>query len=242
MKRVSALLLTILYFTQLHAAVGDSTKHFAVLELYTSEGCSSCPPAEDLVPELGKKFGDKIFILQFHVDYWNRLGWEDQYSKAEYSDRQRDYTRVFNTSNVYTPQAIVNGRTHLSGADRGRLLNLLNIETATKRQVQHLGLIAEKAGENKVKVTFSTTLTDNEQLHIALVQKKAYSQVHGGENKGKLLWHYNVVRELSTAFYEEGEKEFEIPRDLYTKDCYIIAIVQDNMSMHITNAAKVNIE
>ena len=98
-------------------------KGFAVVELFTSEGCSSCPPADALVARVQKESTNKpVYILAFHVDYWNRLGWKDVYSSAEYSARQNQYANWLNlSSEVYTPQAIVNGHTEFVGSEEGTL-------------------------------------------------------------------------------------------------------------------------
>src|ERR1700749_1590133 len=88
----------------------SDTRSFAVVELFTSEGCSSCPPADELVAKIQKEDNGKpVYILAFHVDYWNRLGWKDVFSSADYSARQQQYARWLKSSEGYTPQAIVNG-------------------------------------------------------------------------------------------------------------------------------------
>lgn len=100
-------------------------KGFAVVELFTSEGCSSCPPADVLVAKLQKESADKpVYILAFHVDYWNRLGWKDVFSSHEYSSRQYQYSKWLK-SEVYTPQVIVNGRTEFVGSDEKSLGNAI---------------------------------------------------------------------------------------------------------------------
>src|ERR1700744_6104626 len=103
--------------------VTDAGKGFAVIELFTSEGCSSCPPADALVARVQKESNDKpVYILAFHVDYWNRLGWKDVFSSAEYSERQNQYARWLKLSSVYTPQIVVNGRTEFVGSEEANLL------------------------------------------------------------------------------------------------------------------------
>src|SRR5262245_43259594 len=89
-----------------------------ILELFTSEGCSSCPPADKLLPEL-TKLGSNIIPISFHVDYWNRLGWVDPFSSSNYSDRQRKYGEQFKLESIYTPQLVVNGEYELVGSNRG---------------------------------------------------------------------------------------------------------------------------
>ena len=88
-----------------------------VLELFTSEGCSSCPLADNLLPQLAS-LDAAVIPLSFHVDYWNRLGWKDPFSSAAFSDRQREYGQHFNSDGVYTPQLVVNGEYEMVGSDR----------------------------------------------------------------------------------------------------------------------------
>ena len=96
-------------------SVTGSYAPVAVLELFTSEGCSSCPSADKLLPQLAK-LDSNIIPLSFHVDYWNRLGWEDPFSSSEYSERQRSYAKQLNLESVYTPQLVVNGEYELVGS------------------------------------------------------------------------------------------------------------------------------
>src|SRR4051812_5679316 len=89
----------------------QSKSGFAVVELFTSEGCSSCPPADEAVANLLASYSANVYVLGFHVDYWNNLGWKDAYSSAGYSQRQQKYGSILHLSSIYTPQAIVNGST-----------------------------------------------------------------------------------------------------------------------------------
>ena len=98
---------------------------FAVVELFTSEGCSSCPPAEALLNQIhprAAKSGQRIYTLAFHVDYWDRLGWKDPFSEAAYSQRQNSYANGFGEDRIYTPQMIVNGRGGFVGSDAGEAM------------------------------------------------------------------------------------------------------------------------
>src|SRR5579872_2704486 len=102
-------------------------KGFAVVELFTSEGCSSCPPADALVARVQKEDKDApVYILAYHVDYWDRLGWKDAFSEAAYSDRQRRYASWLKLSGIYTPQIVVNGRTEFVGSQAGSLASAIH--------------------------------------------------------------------------------------------------------------------
>ncbi len=97
-------------------------KGFAVLELFTSEGCSSCPPADELLAKIQKESeGKSIYILAYHVDYWDRLGWKDMFSSADYSKRQTQYGQWLHKSSVYTPQLIVNGKAEFVGSSESAI-------------------------------------------------------------------------------------------------------------------------
>src|SRR5215831_4626337 len=99
-----------------NAIAKSSSNSFAVLELFTSEGCSSCPPADRLLPQLAND--PNIIPLSFHVDYWDRLGWKDSFSNSEFSDRQKEYAKRFKLSSIYTPQLVVNGEFEMVGTNR----------------------------------------------------------------------------------------------------------------------------
>src|ERR1700730_14813133 len=111
--------------SSVHSLTGPA-KGFAVVELFTSEGCSSCPPADELVARIQKENNDQpVYILAFHVDYWNNLGWKDSFSSSAFSKRQNQYADWLNLRSVYTPQVILNGRKEFVGSDEGLLRNAI---------------------------------------------------------------------------------------------------------------------
>src|ERR1700739_857201 len=102
--------------------VNTTDKGFAVVELFTSEGCSSCPPADQLVARIQQEDQDQpVYILAFHVDYWDRQGWKDGFSDSRYTQRQRRYATWLNLESIYTPQIVVNGRKEFVGSQEGTL-------------------------------------------------------------------------------------------------------------------------
>lgn len=116
---------------------------FAVVELFTSEGCSSCPPADEVVAKIQRESKDvPVYILAYHVDYWNRLGWKDVFSSAEYSKRQNDYANYLNLQSVYTPQIVVNGKTEFVGS-----------QESTLRSAIHNGLLQSRG--TALNITYS---------------------------------------------------------------------------------------
>ena len=224
-----------------------SGKGFAVVELFTSEGCSSCPPADHALAKLADEYPGQVYVLGFHVDYWNRLGWKDIYSDASYTERQKEYAERFRLESIYTPEAVVNGQKEFVGSDQQKLQSAVKAELAATTN-NSLGLTATPTGKN-VTVQYSikesnATATDA-TLHVALVQSSASSQVLRGENQGLRLQHVNVVRDFqsvplksakgSTTPGAAGKVELKIPDGLTAKDCKVIAYIQDR-SAHITAA------
>ncbi|MDJ1467659.1 DUF1223 domain-containing protein [Xanthocytophaga flava] len=206
---------------------------FAVLELFTSEGCSSCPPADELLARIQKQAGNKpIYLLAYHVDYWDRLGWKDSFSKPEYSKRQYTYSRQF-AGQVYTPQLIINGNKEFVGSDESAindaLMSALKIQTSTSLVFQAQTFQTQYAGNTRFN--YQVTGEDNtSQLVVALVQKQGMSKVERGENKGRTLSHVQIVRALYN-FDRKTEKEgiitLNLPAPFYTKDWEIIAMLQN---------------
>lgn len=218
----------------------DAQNKFALIELYTSEGCSSCPAAENLMPQLKDKYKDRLFILQFHVDYWNRLGWRDEFSKAEYSDRQRMYSRKFKGNTVYTPQAIVNGVVHSSGSDK-RTVNA-NIMRALSEQHNDRQLkLAAVSGANGIEVQYSADISKGEVVNIALVQKKATTAVKTGENAGKVLEHHNIVSGFSSFDQPSATASLSLPTGLTATDCYVLAYIQQKEQLEVTGITSTEI-
>jgi hypothetical protein len=216
---------------------------FAVIELFTSEGCSSCPAADDVVAAAAKNYPQNVFVLGFHVDYWNRLGWKDEYSSAAYTDRQQQYAALFALSGIYTPQVVVNGKEEFVGSDRNKLdkaiKSELNVNTAVAIQ-----LSSAVSNNTAVSVQYTTNADDKNNLHIALVQMQAVTNVRRGENSGRTLSHINIVRDFKTvdlAKEKTGNVSFNIPKSLTADQFKIIAFTQDKMNYHITGAASLAI-
>jgi len=215
---------------------------FAVVELFTSEGCSSCPPADALVARVQKESAGKpVYILAYHVDYWDRLGWKDAFSEAAYSARQRQYARWIKGAEVYTPQAIVNGRKEFVGSQEGTLRNTLKADLAETAKTE-LQLSDLKAAGGKFTVKYQAKgAMDNSSLVVALVEKNAPSKVMKGENAGRTLAHVQIVRKLQTAAlanHNSGLVSVPLP-DGFSADAYeVIAFVQNTTDGNINGAAK----
>lgn len=215
-------------------------KGFAVVELFTSEGCSSCPPADALVVKLQKESADKpVYILAFHVDYWNRLGWRDVFSSHEYSSRQYQYSKWLK-SEVYTPQVIVNGRTEFVGSDEKNLSNAIKagLEKATKTELRFSNI---KVEGDKANVQYHATgAANSSNLLIALIEKKATTKVKSGENGGRTLTHVQIVTQLKSIALksESGNENVALPHGFDPQKFELIGLVQNTSNGEITGATK----
>src|ERR1700753_1065742 len=129
-------------------------KGFAVVELFTSEGCSSCPPADALVAKIQKEsVGKPVYILAFHVDYWDRGGWKDAFSDAAYTTRQKQYARWMKSSELYTPQAIVNGTKEMVGSEESKLRSTIKADLQNTSKTE-LTLSDLRTNKNKATIKY----------------------------------------------------------------------------------------
>ena len=217
---------------------------FAVVELFTSEGCSSCPPADDVLRELASeatRTGRHVYPLAFHVDYWNGLGWPDPYSSGMATTRQQTYSRALGEQGVYTPEMIINGRDAFVGSNRTRAHR--SIEAAlSKPEATHIVLHATRSDSGvSVDFAFSGAPIHASVLQVAFVQKEAVSQVKAGENAGRSLHHANVVRAFQTVQLDGSQSGHTMFRLQGTGDSAIIAYLQDPETMAVTSAARVDL-
>lgn len=233
----------------LTADAGSKAPGVAVVELFTSEGCSSCPPAEALLNELDKRAHDEalpVFALAFHVDYWNDLGWRDRFSKREYSRRQRQYAERLQ-GRVYTPQMIVNGHDAFVGSNRTQAGRAIRDATKTPSGAT-LTLAAayvDVAGGNDnrfVRTTAAGNVPDDYQVVFALVEHNLHSDVQRGENKGRHLVHRAVVRSLvAGGTSSPAGADLPIPPDATPSNLEVVAFVQHKTNLNIIGAAKTKI-
>lgn len=212
----------------------------AVVELFTSEGCSSCPKADRLLVELAERDDPRLLPLAFHVDYWNRLGWTDPFSDAAYSQRQRAYARTFQSGRVYTPQMIVNGQREFVGSRRHEAQSAIK-EALTQSAPAMISLLVT-AEEGTATVTYSVEdAPEGTVLNLALVQRHAVQGISRGENAGKTLEHANVVRDFETVATEAGTHVLMIPVGLSLDDITVVAYVQDPETMAMYGAGQADV-
>lgn len=209
-----------------------------VVELFTSEGCSSCPPADKLLKSLN---ADDTIVLSFHVDYWNQLGWRDPFSSQEFTIRQRQYAGLFGLNQVYTPQMIVAGETEFVGSNK-RLAASALAKAKQSESSQSLRITVSKAVANGFKVKYQTTgASAGTLLNLAVAQKFASSKVSAGENARTNLAHVNVVRGFKTIALDSnsnGEIEIEFPAELKPSELIVVGYMQDKATGKIGAAAQ----
>jgi hypothetical protein len=189
-----------------------------VIELYTSEGCSSCPPAETYLGELAQR--SDVLALSFHVDYWDDLGWRDRYALPEAVERQRAYARTLHLSSVFTPQVIVDGRASLVGSDRVAIGNAL----ATARA--GVAFQPSVQGTNIVVDVPAQTGADLCDVIVVSYVRSAVTPIGRGENAGRTLTEFNIVRNLRVIGTWDGHTgRYQLARDLLAREASDAAIL-----------------
>ena len=219
---------------------------FAVLELFTSQGCAKCPPAEALLAKLireAEKSGSPVYALEYHVDYWNKYGWKDPYSSFKYTLRQRNYVSVLPESQAYTPQLIINGSAAMTGSDekqiRAMLEKSLNTLAPVSLEIAYMGMV-----NDTMQIRYSSSRTDkNYFLKIALVDKEVSNAVGKGENEGKTLVHHNVVSRFNSFDLNRPAGTVLLPlnKKVPGKNQQLIAFIQHRQTMKILGAASVDL-
>ena len=190
-----------------------------IIELFTSEGCSSCPPADVLLMQLEEKqpvAGAQIIALSEHVDYWNRLGWADPYSSALFSQRQSEYSQAFGLRDIYTPQMVVDGKAEFVGSNIKRAHELIT-EAVNAPKAKLDIVLAFKAQAKEIPVTVSIqslpeiTAGDSAEVLLAIAESNLNSNVLRGENSGRKLAHTAVVRKLQNiGKIDTAKQNFQI--------------------------------
>jgi hypothetical protein len=194
-----------------------------VVELFTSQGCSSCPPAEELLGRIARdaSLRGRVIPLAFHVDYWDHLGWRDPFSSPQWSQRQAGYVRVMGLGGSYTPQAVVGGTREFVGSNEKQLFTA--IEEASKRKATATLSIAGDV----VRIDAPREL----ELIALSVEPAQTTNVARGENGGRTLANYAIVRKLTTIGAVKGQVDRPLPPGTN------VVMLQDAKTMSIEAAA-----
>lgn len=175
-----------------------------VAELFTSQGCSSCPPAEAYLNELAER--SDVIALEFHVDYWDYIGWEDPFAKKSYTDRQKQYMRALHSRYVYTPQIVIDGAQHVVGSDKMKVELAIRDRQDEKRELDMPKLSVAKTGDSTLTVSVAGDPHGRiYDLYLITFDKEHRTEVERGENRGKMLINRNVVRDALLVRQWMGE-------------------------------------
>jgi len=213
-----------------------------VVELFTSEGCSSCPPADAVLLQLSQSGlkGEEVILLGEHVDYWNYIGWTDRFSSKQFSQRQSDYAGALHAS-VYTPQMVIDGREQFVGNDAAEVAS--RIVAAAKRPMPGQVSLAWE-GDRRLRVAVQSAPAVKAKVLLAITEDGLSTQVANGENGGKTLHHAAVVRSLQ-EIGELRDGKFESIVDVPVaagwnrNQLKAIVLLQEPKTMKIVGAGQV---
>ena len=221
------------------ATEANTARQPVLVELFTSEGCSSCPPADKVLTILQNDQlvpNAEVITLSFHVDYWNYLGWKDQFSSAMFTRRQEAYARQFHLDSSYTPQMVVDGSIEFVGSSRARANETIVTSAATGKAVIDLSIKANKIHAN----VSGLPAHGNSTVYLAVAESKLTTKVGGGENSGSTLEHTSVVRDLiSMGTIKNSENGQSVERDAPTnagwksENLKYVVFVQDNATLKV---------
>ena len=194
-----------------------ATAQPVVVELFTSQGCSSCPPADALLGEVARK--PNVIALAYHVDYWDNLGWKDRFSLPQATQRQQGYVRRLARSGPFTPQVVVSGDTSFVGSNRAAMTKAL----AEKRDGLAISL-ARSQSQIHIKVT--EAWHEPMDLYVVSYLNEARATIRSGENANRTLGHFNVVRSFrKLARWNGTPQQYAMPVASLPKDATAVAVL-----------------
>ena len=215
-----------------------------VVEFFTSEGCSSCPPADRLLSSLDRNQpvnGAQLIVLSEHVDYWNTLGWIDPYSSHEFSERQQHYGEALHVADVYTPQAVIDGHAETVGNSAPKVEAAIQ-EALREKKIALKLQVTRSAQSVHVELRALEAVPRTAQLYFALAEDSVESKVSSGENGGHMLTHTAVVRSLTKAGKLSASGDAGVSLDLKTnghwgKHMRVVALLAEREGGKIIGAA-----
>ncbi|MEA2235732.1 MAG: hypothetical protein QOC81_456 [Thermoanaerobaculia bacterium] len=219
----------------MHGAPPKLGPNPVVVELFTSQGCSSCPPADALIHEIAHDpaLRGHVIPLAFHVDYWDRLGWRDPFSSSEWTQRQVRYASAMRLSSSYTPQAVVGGTRQLVGSNRSALNAAL--EAASNTKPAGAVELSVRRESNSLIATIHATAPAGDDLFVAVTEDDVITKVPHGENAGRTLTNDSIVRKLIRV--GPRQTTVTIPVDAAWRNLSAVAFVQDRSTLAINAAA-----
>ena len=240
------------------SAKSNGARNSVLVELFTSEGCSSCPPADALLARLDEEQpvpGAEILVLEEHVDYWDQQGWVDPFSGVQWTERQQDYAAVRHDSGVYTPQMVVDGRTELVGSrERQARQAIADAASQTHVQITVTPLSSVKPDEPRFTVSIeklaASASAERADVWLAVTETGLHSAVRAGENSGVDVHHAAVVRSLRKVGALDSGKDPAFIADVSVKldrawkrqNLRVIVFAQERRGRHILGSAAARIQ
>ena len=215
-----------------------------IVELFTSEGCSDCPPADALLRRLEQLQpvpNAEVIVLGEHVDYWNHAGWTDRFSSAKFTDRQRRYVSNFALESAYTPQMVVDGRAEFNGQNEAKARKAI-ADSANAAHANVQMIMSPSPETLSVKIDAIPASAKKAEVVLAITESGLQTEVRKGENQGRTLDHTGVVRELRIIGKVEGQEftaqpELKLGADWKRTNLTAIVFVQEKGSGRIFGAA-----
>jgi hypothetical protein len=228
----------------------DPTPVPILLELFTSEGCSSCPPVDEFVRHMDESqpvAGAQLIVLSEHVDYWDHDGWKDKYSSSQFTERQNGYVHAMNLQTAYTPQMVIDGYIELKGSSSDIEQSFAKELKVAKIPLRVASAKIEAPLQLKVKVEADAVEKRGGTVWVAVALDHAASQVSAGENSGKQLQHVAVVEDLRKVGKLDKGKPFsqdvaiKLKPDTDPKNLRIIAFIQESNEGKVLGATGVRV-
>jgi hypothetical protein len=222
-----------------------SQRGFALIELFSSEGCSSCPPAERVMHKLMGKADSlqlSVYIIEFHVDYWDYLGWKDTLANNIYTQRQQHYSDFLKLNSIYTPQAVINGKTEMVGSDEDKINETITKELSDS---MHTSINCNTSVKNQaIEVDYSVIGNTVEcNLNFAIVESGLNVYIKKGENAGKTINHDNVARVFESIKLDSAKGRITLyAPHVNLQRSKLICFVQNRSNMNIIAATQLKIQ
>ncbi|WP_075343075.1 DUF1223 domain-containing protein [Tenacibaculum agarivorans] len=220
-------------------------KPVVVLELFTSQGCSSCPPADKVLDKI-KHSADpsSVIPIAYHVDYWDYIGWKDPFASNKYTNKQRDYAQKFYSSSIYTPQLVINGDEHFVGSNEIKINRKIKQILHRKSSSNSISISDIKTSDDKVLFSYQINgKIKKHKISYLLIIDERITSVKRGENRNRVLKNTNiVVREKSEVLnVKEGKAEIAIPKIVSKKDKLRLVVLVKDKESFITTGIQVTL-
>lgn len=224
------------------ADAGATDRPLGVIELFTSQGCNSCPPADKLFGQFAE--GNDVVALAYHVNYWDYLGWRDNLANSENTERQYAYMRAFGAPSVYTPQAVINGRAHVKGGMKEDVQRTLDKLDQTGQGLNVNLHVSENSDTYMIDVGAAKAPSGSAHVVVVHYEPPRVVDLKKGENKGLSVTYWNAVSDFHTAGMWHGKAQrYELPRSEVDKKggCAVLlqAVGKDGLPGPILGAAVV---